>query len=51
MNAGLRAGEKALHNSKASYTVQLMASVDLKAIKDFVKPHHLEGQTHYFHAS
>ncbi|WP_259431038.1 SPOR domain-containing protein [Coxiella burnetii] len=51
MNAGLSAGEKALLNSKASYTVQLMASVDLKAIKDFVKRHHLEGQTHYFHAS
>lgn len=47
----IRAGKQALLSSKASYTVQLMASVDLKSVKDFIKRHHLQDKTHYFHAS
>jgi hypothetical protein len=43
--------ETELMQAKGAYTLQLMASVDLQAIKDFLNQHQLNGNAKYFHAS
>lgn len=43
--------ETELMQAKGAYTLQLMASVDLQAVKDFLDQHQLKGQAKYFHAN
>ena len=38
-------------HAKGAYTLQLMASVDLQGIKDFVLQHRLGHHAKYFHVS
>lgn len=43
--------QQALMRVQGNYTLQLMASADIKAVQSFVRRHRLQGKVKYYHAS